>query len=86
MESDNVSVGDSLNHSVDAINDYWINSSEEDRPLAKWTCASLVQMATALAHGQLDNRLVLSAIYEESLERLLLMKGSSTMEPISQEE
>lgn len=74
MESDNVSVGDALVHLVDAINEYWINGSKEeegiDRPLARWTSADLVQMATALAHGRLDNQSVLSAVYKESLQRL----------------
>mmetsp|Transcript_29034 Transcript_29034/g.47663 ORF Transcript_29034/g.47663 Transcript_29034/m.47663 type:complete len:87 (+) Transcript_29034:413-673(+) len=86
MQSDNTSVGDSLDYSVDAINNYWIDRSEEDRPLAKWTYANLVQMATALAHGRLDNQLILSTIYEESLEILLPMKGFSMMEQISREE
>jgi len=73
MESDNISVGDALVHLVDAINEYWIDGSKEeekDRPLAKWMSADLVQMATALAHGRLDNQSVLSAVYTESLERL----------------
>ena len=35
LESGNVSVGDFLDHLVDAINDYWIDSSEEDQPLEK---------------------------------------------------
>ena len=78
----NVSVRVSLGHLVDAINDYWIDSSKEDQPLAKWTYADLVQMATALAYARLDNQSVLSAIYEESLERLVCMKGFSTMEQI----
>ena len=38
--------------------------------MAKWTCADVVQMATALAHGRLDNQDVLMAVYQESLERL----------------
>jgi len=71
MESDNISVGGALVHLVDAINEYWIVGSKYDRPLAKWTSADLVQMATALAHGRLDNQSVLSAVYEESLARLL---------------
>ena len=70
MESDNVSVnGDALVLLVDAIDTYWIYR-ENDRPLAKWTCADLVQMATALAHGRLDNQDVLMAVYQESLRRL----------------
>jgi hypothetical protein len=40
------------------------------RPLAQWTCADLVQLATAMAHGRLDNQRVLEAIYLESLERI----------------
>ena len=83
MKLDNVSVRDSLDHLVSAINDYWIDSCKEDRSLAKWTCANLDQMATALAHGRLGNQWVLSAIYKESLERLLLMKDFSTIEQIS---
>ncbi|KAL7539886.1 hypothetical protein ACHAXR_009695 [Thalassiosira sp. AJA248-18] len=78
MESDNVSIGDALVHLVGAIDEYWIDNNgqrggrDNDRPLAKWTCADLVQMSTALAHGRLDNQSVLSAVYEESLKRLLL--------------
>jgi len=69
MESDNVNLGDALVHLVDAIHDYWVDGFQE-RPLARWTCADLVQMATALAHGRLDNQSMLSAVYEESMERL----------------
>jgi len=77
MESDNVSVGDSLVHLVDAINNYWINNGSF-RPLQRWTCADLVQMATALAHGRLDNQDVLMAVYEESLERIRISRQDPT--------
>lgn len=77
MESDNVSVGDSLVHLVDAINNYWIMNGSF-RPLQKWTCADLVQMATALAHGRLDNQDVLMAVYEESLERIRISRQDPT--------
>ncbi|KAL3791148.1 hypothetical protein HJC23_000568 [Cyclotella cryptica] len=73
MESDNVSVGNALVYLVDAINNYWIahnESTEKYRQLRYWKCADLVQLASALAHGRLDNRSVLTAIYDESLRRL----------------
>lgn len=80
MESDNVNSGDFLVYLVDAIHDYWIGNGDESdtaessnrrsRPLAQWTCADLVQMATAMAHGRLDNQSVLDAIYRESLGRI----------------
>jgi hypothetical protein len=34
-----------------------------------------LQMATAMAHGRLDNQDVLSAVYEESLGRILAGSG-----------
>ncbi|KAL3816568.1 hypothetical protein ACHAXA_003808 [Cyclostephanos tholiformis] len=79
MGSDNGNVGDALIQLVEAIRDYWIDDGgggrgserRRRRPLIGWTCADLVQMATAMAHGRLDNRAVLSAIYEESLERII---------------
>lgn len=72
MESDNVSVGDALVYLVDAINEYWVNneSNESYRQMRYWKSTDLVQLASALAHGRLDNQSVLTAIYEESLERL----------------
>lgn len=76
MESDNVSIGDALVNLADAIDEYWIEGSKEERPLSKWTSADLVQMATALAHGRLDNQSVLGAVYEESLGRLRSMEDA----------
>jgi len=81
MESDNVSVGDAFVHLVDAINEYWITrSGRPSQPLKGWKCADLVQMATALAHGRLDNQSVLSAVYEEALRRLRSRNGLSITE------
>jgi len=81
MESDNVSVGDAFVHLVDAINDYWIKRSDRpSQPLKGWKCADLVQMATALAHGRLDNQSVLSAVYKEALTRLRSRNGLSISE------
>jgi hypothetical protein len=82
MESDNVSVGDAYVHLVDAINDYWITRSghPSSQPLKEWKCADLVQMATALAHGRLDNQSVLSAVYKEALRRLSSRNGLSISE------
>jgi hypothetical protein len=75
MGSDNGDVGDALVHLVDAIRGHWIDGRESRRPLAGWTCADLAQMATAMAHGRLDNQDVLSAVYEESLGRILAGSG-----------
>lgn len=81
MESDNVSVGDALVHLVDAINDYWIKCGHcPSQPLKEWKCADLVQIATALAHGRLDNQSVLSAVYKEALMRLRIRNGLSISE------
>jgi hypothetical protein len=84
MGSDNGNVGDALIQLVEAIRDYWINDGDGERtercrrrPLIGWTCADLVQMATAMAHGRLDNREVLSAVYEESLERIIASSGGN---------
>ena len=77
MESDNVNVGDGLVRLVDAVHDYWIDGHRGERPLARWTYADLVQMATALAHGRLDNRSMLMAVYEEPLERLEYKTGGA---------
>ncbi|KAL7534076.1 hypothetical protein ACHAWF_004712 [Thalassiosira exigua] len=73
MESDGVDVGDALFRLVDGIRGRWTidgASSGGSSSLARWTCADLVQMATALAHGRLDDREVLEAVYDESLGRL----------------
>lgn len=81
MESDNVSVGDAFIHLVDAINNYWIKRSDrQSQPIKGWKNADLVQMATALAHGRLDNQSVLSAVYEEALRRLRSKNGLSISE------
>ena len=45
------------------------------RPFAHWTCADLVQLATAMAHGRLDNQSVLESIFRESLERISSSSG-----------
>ncbi|KAL9183967.1 hypothetical protein ACHAXT_002053 [Thalassiosira profunda] len=79
MESDNVSAGDALVRLVDAMGGYWIDGSRDGEwPLSKWACADLVQMATALAHGRLDNPTMLEAVYAESLRRL---EGLSPSKP-----
>ena len=81
MESDNVSVGDAFVHLVDAINDYWVLQSDRpSQPMKEWKCADLVQMATALAHGRLDNQSVLSTIYKEAQIRLRSKNGLSISE------
>jgi len=48
----------------------------QGRPLRSWSCADLVQTAVALAHARIDEKLLLRAIYEESIHRL--MEGSSS--------
>jgi hypothetical protein len=75
MGWDNGDVGNALVHLVDAIRGHWIDGCESRRPLAGWTCADLAQMATAMAHSRLDNQDVLSAVYEESLGRILAGSG-----------
>jgi hypothetical protein len=75
MGSDNGDVGNALVHLVDAIRGHWINGRKSCRPLAGWTCMDLAQMATAMAHGRLDNQDVLPAVYEESLGRILVGSG-----------
>ena len=73
MGSDNGNVGHALVHLIVAVHEYWIktiSSNSINRPLGKWTCADLVQMATAMAHGRIDNQMMLLAIYDESLTRL----------------
>ena len=76
MGSDNGDVGNALIHLVDAIRGHWIDGRKSRRPLAGWTCPDLAQMATAMAHGRLDNQDVLPAVYEESLGRILAGSGS----------
>jgi hypothetical protein len=56
MGSDNGDVDNALVHLDDAIRGHWIDGSESRRPLAGWMCADLAQMATAMAHGRLDNQ------------------------------
>jgi hypothetical protein len=75
MGSDNGNVGNALVHLVDAIRGHWINGRKSRRPLAGWTCVDLAQMATAMAHGRLNNQDVLPAVYEESLGRILAGSG-----------
>ena len=54
----------------DADNGHWIKVRKGQRPLAGWTHTDLVQISTALAHGRLNSRPVLLAVYGMSLRRL----------------
>jgi len=72
MQSDNYYLADSLEHFVDAAEEYVkINSRSNDRPLSKWKSADCLQMAVALAHGRLDRQFLLKEIYSEALQSIL---------------
>lgn len=71
MQSDNYYLADSLEHFVDAAEEYVkLNSNSHDRPLHKWKSADCLQMAVALAHGRLDRQFLLKEIYSEALHSI----------------
>ena len=80
-ESDKISNENVLVYLVDAIDEYWISndSNERYRQLRCLKNADLVQLASALAHGRLDNISVLAAIYEECLRRFLRQKSQACL-------
>ena len=80
-ESDKISNENALVYLVDGIDEYWINndSNERYRQIRCLKNADLVQLASALAHGRLDNISVLAAIYEECLRRFRRQKSQACL-------
>jgi len=76
LQADNFRLGDDLVMVVDALTDYLRLSGPSPtfgrgRPLVRWSCADLVQVALSLAHARIDELPLLRAIFEESHHRLL---------------
>ncbi len=76
LQADNFRLGDDLVYLVESLSDYLRlgergPSFGRGRPLARWSCADLVQVALSLAHARIDELPLLRAIYEESHHRLL---------------
>ena len=76
LQADNFRLADDLVALVEALSEYLrlgerSPSFERGRPLARWSCADLVQVALSLAHARIDELPLLRTIYEESHHRLL---------------
>ena len=76
LQADNFRLADDLVKLVEALSDYLRLSGPSPtfgrgRPLARWNCADLVQVALSLAHARIDELPLLRAIFEESHHRLL---------------
>jgi hypothetical protein len=77
LQADNFRLADDLVGLIDAVNCHWglerTNGDTKlstERPFYQWSCPDLVQLAISSAHGRIDNRPLLRAVYEESLHRL----------------
>ena len=73
LQSDNYRLGDDLVGLIDAVSCHWeldMVGSSKQRPLHQWNCPDLVQLTISAAHGRIDNRPLLRAVYEEALYRL----------------
>jgi hypothetical protein len=82
LQADNFRLAGSLVHLVEALTGNLRLGAKlgytfvQGRPLRRWSCADLVQTSVALAHARIDEQLLLRAIYEESIHRLL--EGSAS--------
>lgn len=77
LQSDNFRLADDLVVLLDAVACHWGlvethagTTMSNQRPLHQWSCPDLVQLAISSAHGRIDNRPLLRAVYEEALFRL----------------
>lgn len=84
LQSDNFRLADDLVGLIDAVSCHWglgethaETTLSNERPLYQWTCPDLVQLAISSAHGRIDNRPLLRAVYEEALNRLQEDDGSA---------
>jgi len=76
LQADNFRLADDLVDLVESLSDYLRLSDRapsfgRGRPLARWSCADLVQVALSLAHARIDELPLLRAIFDESHHRLL---------------
>jgi hypothetical protein len=76
LQADNFRLADDLVKLVEELSDHLrLNGPSptfgRGRPLARWNCADLVQVALSLAHARIDELPLLRAIFEESHYRLL---------------
>jgi hypothetical protein len=82
LQADNFRLGDGLVLLVESLSANLRLGTKtgsrfvQGRPLRSWSCADLVQTAVALAHARIDEKLLLTALYEEGTYRL--MEGSSS--------
>jgi len=81
LQADNFRLADDLVNLVKALTENLRLGTKtgatfaQGRPLRRWSCADLVQVAVALAHARIDEQHLLRSIYEEGIH--LLMEGSS---------
>jgi hypothetical protein len=73
LQSDNFRLADDLVELVNAIASHWDigqKARPNQRPFQQWSCPDLVQLSISLAHGRIDQRPLLRAVYSEALGRL----------------
>ena len=76
LQADNFRLANDLVYLVEALSDHLRldtrgTSFNRGRPLRRWSCADLVQVAMSLAHARIDESNLLRAVYEESNYRLI---------------
>lgn len=78
LQSDNFRLADDLVYLVEDISNEYLRLDSRRksfgrtvRPLRRWSCADLVQVALSLAHARIDELPFLRAIYEENSYRLM---------------
>lgn len=64
-QTDNHVLTDVLDQYISVISSKYVKVND-DRPLKEWTSADCVQLALALAHGRLDDRILLKHLYNEA--------------------
>ncbi len=64
-QTDNHVLTDVLDQYISVISSKYVNV-DDNRPLKEWTSADCVQLALALAHGRLDDRILLKHLYNEA--------------------
>ena len=76
LQADNFRLANDLVYLVEALSQYLrlggkSASFSRGRPLRRWSCPDLVQVAISLAHARIDELPLLRAVYQESTYRLV---------------
>ena len=69
LQTDNFVFSDVMEEFVEVVSAKFINH-EKDRPLQDWSTADCVQLAVAMAHGRIDDQILLEYIYNEAMYSL----------------